>query len=267
MTSVMNSWSDNEKMAPTSSSLASNSTYTNYTNMNSIRIVSSDSADDGKTSTLQQQNQQQQSLQQHQHQQYLKQQYQEASPQVEIQHQQQSHMSSTNINNSHNNSINSHNHSNNSNSNAHNNNGRDNRKEGLSPSALKDHQADTMAALKLRRLTNLTNRLRTELNYERIPASQACEALLQFMQNAQNDPKLKDYLVPEVYGKRPVLTLDSIVGNAQGGGAGGGAGGGELGGFNIANGGYYFEDEEKMLISPTSKGFSSKSNRGCCIIS
>lgn len=37
-----------------------------------------------------------------------------------------------------------------------------------------DRQTDAMATLKLRRIVNLNNRLRTELGKERVPASQSC---------------------------------------------------------------------------------------------
>lgn len=121
-----------------------------------------------------------------------------------------------------------------------------------------DRQADAMATLKLRRLTNLTQRLRTELNYERIPASQACEAIIQFTQNAQQDPGLKDYLLPDTFGHRPLPNLEnsSIAAYAAYEDA-----------SHPPQGAFYYEDEEKTLISPTSAKFSTKDGRSCCIIS
>lgn len=122
-----------------------------------------------------------------------------------------------------------------------------------------ERQADVMATLKLRRLTNLTHRLRTELNYDRIPASQACEALVQFMQNVPENPRLKDYLVPEVFGSKPAHTLD---------GAGHEPSMADMLALGGEHGmpGYFIENENKGLVSNGQSNFQSGLG-GCCVIS
>lgn len=125
-----------------------------------------------------------------------------------------------------------------------------------------DRQADAMATLKLRRLTNLNNRLRKELVTERVPASRACDALIQYTLNAHEDPALRDYCVPEVYGpKPPYFGADGLPTSGVGVGAGAGAGAGSTGAP------LYYENEEKTLLSPISAQFSSKGGQGCCVIS
>lgn len=117
-----------------------------------------------------------------------------------------------------------------------------------------EQHADTMANLKLRRLTNLTDRLRRELNYERIPASQACAALIDYTQNVSEDPTRKDYLVPEIYGHKPKPAFLQP--------------GSEAGGMIGAEG--LFEDEADAILgqySDNKRMSFSGSSGGCCNIS
>lgn len=110
-----------------------------------------------------------------------------------------------------------------------------------------DRQADAMATLKLRRLTNLNQRLRNELAYDRIPVSQACQAIIHFTANPHNSQNIpiKDYCVPEIFGKKPANSTEPN---------------------NAMSVNYNVHDKTK-LISPTSAKFSSEASQGCCVIS
>ncbi|RKF54018.1 Guanine nucleotide-binding protein subunit gamma [Golovinomyces cichoracearum] len=60
------------------------------------------------------------------------------------------------------------------------------------PSQIKKNK-QSMADLKLRRLTELNARLREDLERERIPVSQAAKSIL-------NYTNTKDYMVPSIWG-------------------------------------------------------------------
>ncbi|EPE07067.1 guanine nucleotide-binding protein subunit gamma [Ophiostoma piceae UAMH 11346] len=55
----------------------------------------------------------------------------------------------------------------------------------------------SMADLKLRRLTELNNRLREDLERERIPVSQAAKSIIAYCNST------RDYMVPSVWGAVP----------------------------------------------------------------
>lgn len=55
----------------------------------------------------------------------------------------------------------------------------------------------SMADLKLRRLTELNNRLREDLDRERIPVSRAAESIIAYCNST------RDYMVPSVWGTVP----------------------------------------------------------------
>ncbi|KAI1164067.1 G protein gamma subunit [Nemania serpens] len=64
------------------------------------------------------------------------------------------------------------------------------------PSQIKKNK-QSMADLKLRRLTELNSRLREDLERERIPVSQAANSIIAYCNST------RDYMVPSVWG--PVL--------------------------------------------------------------
>ncbi|APA10605.1 hypothetical protein sscle_06g053750 [Sclerotinia sclerotiorum 1980 UF-70] len=61
------------------------------------------------------------------------------------------------------------------------------------PSQIKKNK-QSMADLKLRRLTELNNRLREDLERERIPVSQAAKSIIQYTSQT------KDFMVPSIWG-------------------------------------------------------------------
>ncbi|KIM95065.1 hypothetical protein OIDMADRAFT_21294 [Oidiodendron maius Zn] len=61
------------------------------------------------------------------------------------------------------------------------------------PSQVKKNK-QSMADLKLRRLTELNNRLREDLERDRIPVSQAANSIIAYTNNT------KDFMVPSVWG-------------------------------------------------------------------
>ncbi|KAH8658733.1 GGL domain-containing protein [Tricladium varicosporioides] len=61
------------------------------------------------------------------------------------------------------------------------------------PSQIKKNK-QSMADLKLRRLTELNNRLREDLERERIPVSQAATSIISYTNST------KDYMVPSIWG-------------------------------------------------------------------
>lgn len=64
------------------------------------------------------------------------------------------------------------------------------------PSQIKKNK-QSMADLKLRRLTELNNRLREDLERERIPVSQASKSIIAYCNST------RDYMVPSVWGPVP----------------------------------------------------------------
>lgn len=64
------------------------------------------------------------------------------------------------------------------------------------PSQIKKNK-QSMADLKLRRLTELNNRLREDLERERIPVSQASKSIIAYCNST------RDYMVPSVWGAVP----------------------------------------------------------------
>ncbi|KAH8195825.1 hypothetical protein TruAng_010015 [Truncatella angustata] len=64
------------------------------------------------------------------------------------------------------------------------------------PSQIKKNK-QSMADLKLRRLTELNNRLREDLERERIPVSQASTSIIAYCNST------RDYMVPSVWGAVP----------------------------------------------------------------
>ncbi|KAK1781744.1 GGL domain-containing protein [Copromyces sp. CBS 386.78] len=64
------------------------------------------------------------------------------------------------------------------------------------PSQIKKNK-QSMADLKLRRLTELNNRLREDLERERIPVSQAAKSIIAYCNST------RDYMVPSVWGQVP----------------------------------------------------------------
>ncbi|CAP69020.1 uncharacterized protein PODANS_7_9770 [Podospora anserina S mat+] len=64
------------------------------------------------------------------------------------------------------------------------------------PSQIKKTK-QSMADLKLRRLTELNNRLREDLERERIPVSQASKSIIAYCNST------RDYMVPSVWGPVP----------------------------------------------------------------
>jgi guanine nucleotide-binding protein subunit gamma len=64
------------------------------------------------------------------------------------------------------------------------------------PSQIKKNK-QSMADLKLRRLTELNNRLREDLERERIPVSQASKSIIAYCNST------RDYMVPSVWGQVP----------------------------------------------------------------
>ncbi|TAQ85413.1 hypothetical protein B7494_g6258 [Chlorociboria aeruginascens] len=62
------------------------------------------------------------------------------------------------------------------------------------PSQMKKNNKQSMADLKLRRLTELNNRLREDLERERIPVSQAAKSIISYTNST------KDFMVPSVWG-------------------------------------------------------------------
>ncbi|RYP77998.1 hypothetical protein DL771_000857 [Monosporascus sp. 5C6A] len=64
------------------------------------------------------------------------------------------------------------------------------------PSQIKKNK-QSMADLKLRRLTELNNRLREDLERERIPVSQAANTIIAYCNST------RDYMVPSVWGTVP----------------------------------------------------------------
>ncbi|KAI1777890.1 GGL domain-containing protein [Hypoxylon cercidicola] len=64
------------------------------------------------------------------------------------------------------------------------------------PSQIKKNK-QSMADLKLRRLTELNSRLREDLERERIPVSQAARSIIAYCNST------KDYMVPSVWGAVP----------------------------------------------------------------
>ncbi|KAM7202315.1 GGL domain containing protein [Naviculisporaceae sp. PSN 640] len=64
------------------------------------------------------------------------------------------------------------------------------------PSQIKKNK-QSMADLKLRRLTELNNRLREDLERERIPVSVAARSIINYCNTT------KDYMVPSVHGTLP----------------------------------------------------------------
>ncbi|RYP90427.1 hypothetical protein DL770_003459 [Monosporascus sp. CRB-9-2] len=64
------------------------------------------------------------------------------------------------------------------------------------PSQIKKNK-QSMADLKLRRLTELNNRLREDLERERIPVSQAAKSIIAYCNST------RDYMVPSVWGAVP----------------------------------------------------------------
>jgi len=61
------------------------------------------------------------------------------------------------------------------------------------PNQIKKNK-QSMADLKLRRLTELNNRLREDLERERIPVSQAAKSIISYTSST------KDYMVPSIWG-------------------------------------------------------------------
>ncbi|KAG9238154.1 BcGG1, heterotrimeric Ggamma subunit [Amylocarpus encephaloides] len=61
------------------------------------------------------------------------------------------------------------------------------------PSQIKKNK-QSMADLKLRRLTELNNRLREDLDRERIPITQAAKSIISYTNST------KDFMVPSVWG-------------------------------------------------------------------
>ncbi|EPE36086.1 Transducin (heterotrimeric G protein), gamma chain [Glarea lozoyensis ATCC 20868] len=61
------------------------------------------------------------------------------------------------------------------------------------PSQIKKNK-QSMADLKLRRLTELNNRLREDLERDRIPVSQAAKSIISYTSNT------KDFMVPHLWG-------------------------------------------------------------------
>lgn len=64
------------------------------------------------------------------------------------------------------------------------------------PSQIRKNK-QSMADLKLRRLTELNNRLREDLERERIPVSQASKSIIAYCNST------RDYMVPSVWGAVP----------------------------------------------------------------
>ncbi|KAL2753575.1 hypothetical protein ACRALDRAFT_2036900 [Sodiomyces alcalophilus JCM 7366] len=64
------------------------------------------------------------------------------------------------------------------------------------PSQIKKNK-QSMADLKLRRLTELNNRLREDLERERIPVSTASKSIISYCNST------RDYMVPSVWGNVP----------------------------------------------------------------
>ncbi|KAI1644826.1 G protein gamma subunit [Daldinia loculata] len=64
------------------------------------------------------------------------------------------------------------------------------------PSQIKKNK-QSMADLKLRRLTELNSRLREDLERERIPVSQAARSIIAYCNST------RDYMVPSVWGAVP----------------------------------------------------------------
>ncbi|KAB5570132.1 GGL domain-containing protein [Coniochaeta sp. 2T2.1] len=64
------------------------------------------------------------------------------------------------------------------------------------PTQIKKNK-QSMADLKLRRLTELNNRLREDLDRERIPVSQAAKSIIAYCNGT------RDYMVPSVWGVVP----------------------------------------------------------------
>ncbi|KAI1812094.1 GGL domain-containing protein [Poronia punctata] len=64
------------------------------------------------------------------------------------------------------------------------------------PSQLR-RDRQSMAGLKLRRLTELNSRLREDLERERIPVSQAAKSIIAYCNST------RDYMVPSVWGPLP----------------------------------------------------------------
>ncbi|KAI0402700.1 G protein gamma subunit [Xylaria palmicola] len=64
------------------------------------------------------------------------------------------------------------------------------------PSQIKKNK-QSMADLKLRRLTELNSRLREDLERERIPVSQAANSIIAYCNST------RDYMVPSVWGNVP----------------------------------------------------------------
>jgi guanine nucleotide-binding protein subunit gamma len=64
------------------------------------------------------------------------------------------------------------------------------------PSQIKKNK-QSMADLKLRRLTELNNRLREDLERERIPVSNAARSIIAYCNST------RDYMVPSVWGAVP----------------------------------------------------------------
>ncbi|VVT53861.1 uncharacterized protein SAPINGB_P003787 [Magnusiomyces paraingens] len=143
-----------------------------------------------------------------------------------------------------------------------------------------DRKADALATLKLRRQTILNTRLRKELSFKRIPASEACSSLVAFTQNVQGDPTLHDYCVPSVFGDKPAYMgpdgLPAAPPAALIAGYDGQAM--ENGAVYDGKGQVYYEEEKKTLLSPVSGKFSTgggsggaatgggHGNGGCCTI-